>query len=189
MNPANASKHSATKIRRHEELYYVLNAPEIADAEFDALMHELEALEARASRARHARFADATRRRTAGCRAFRTVEHLSQMLSLDNAYDEADLRAFDERLRRAAGLGDVAVPYVAELKIDGLSIALTYEGGRLIRGATRGDGLRGEDVTANVRTIKSIPLIASWRTVRAVRSARRGVSAARVVRADQPGAR
>ena len=80
------------------------------------------------------------------------------MLSLDNAYDEADLRAFDERLRRAAGLGDVAVPYVAELKIDGLSIALTYENRRLVRGATRGDGLRGEDVTANVRTIRSIPL-------------------------------
>ena len=80
------------------------------------------------------------------------------MLSLDNAYDDDDLRAFDERLRRAAGLGDVAVPYVVELKIDGLSIALTYEGRRLVRGATRGDGLRGEDVTANVRTIESIPV-------------------------------
>ena len=110
------------------------------------------------------------------------------MLSLDNAYDEADLRAFDERLRRAAGLGDVAVPYVAELKIDGLSIALTYENRRLVRGATRGDGLRGEDVTANVRTIRSIPLDAARRTVGEVRSARRGVSAARVVRPDQPGA-
>ena len=80
------------------------------------------------------------------------------MLSLDNAYNDDELRAFDERVRKSAGLGDVAVPYVAELKIDGLSIALTYEDGRLVRGATRGDGVRGEDVTANVRTIRAIPL-------------------------------
>jgi DNA ligase (NAD+) len=80
------------------------------------------------------------------------------MLSLDNAYDEEDLRAFDERVRRGAGSG-APVPYVAELKIDGLSIALTYEQGRLLRGATRGDGVRGEDVTANVRTIRAIPLV------------------------------
>ena len=78
------------------------------------------------------------------------------MLSLDNAYNEEELRAFDERVRKGAGLDQVA--YVAELKIDGLSIALTYEDGRLLRGATRGDGARGEDVTANVRTIRAIPL-------------------------------
>jgi len=158
MNPAERIEALRDKIRRHEELYYVLNAPEIADAEFDALVHELEALERE-----HPELitADSPTQRVGGrpVQGFPTVEHLSQMLSLDNAYDEADLRAFDERLRRAAGLGDVAVPYVAELKIDGLSIALTYEGGRLIRGATRGDGLRGEDVTANVRTIRSIPRI------------------------------
>ena len=80
------------------------------------------------------------------------------MLSLDNAYNEDELRAFDERVRRGAGLGDKPVAYVAELKIDGLSIALTYHDGRLTCGATRGDGVRGEDVTANVRTIRSIPL-------------------------------
>src|SRR5881392_2407721 len=80
------------------------------------------------------------------------------MLSLDNAYDEEELRAFDERVRRGAGRGDQPIAYVAELKIDGLSIALTYEGGRLVRVATRGDGVRGEDVTANVRTIRAIPL-------------------------------
>ena len=80
------------------------------------------------------------------------------MLSLDNAYNEEELRAFDERVRKGAGLGDAQVAYVAELKIDGLSIALTYEDGRLVRGATRGDGVRGEDVTANVRTIRAIPL-------------------------------
>src|SRR5881392_3943589 len=80
------------------------------------------------------------------------------MLSLDNAYDEEELRAFDERVRRGAGRGDQPIAYVAELKIDGLSIALTYDAGRLVRGATRGDGVRGEDVTANVRTIRAIPL-------------------------------
>src|SRR5881392_394 len=80
------------------------------------------------------------------------------MLSLDNAYDEEELRAFDERVRRGAGRGDQPIAYVAELKIDGLSIALTYEDGRLVRGATRGDGTRGEDVTTNVRTIRPIPL-------------------------------
>jgi DNA ligase (NAD+) len=88
---------------------------------------------------------------------FVTVEHAMPMLSLDNAYDEADLRAFDERVRK--GLGGAESPsYVCELKIDGLSISLTYEHGKLVRGATRGDGVRGEDVTFNVRTIRSIPL-------------------------------
>ena len=81
------------------------------------------------------------------------------MLSLDNAYDEADARAFDERLRRALGAGDEALPYVAELKIDGLSMALTYDAaGALVRGVTRGDGVQGEDVTPNVRTIRALPL-------------------------------
>src|SRR6267143_3080102 len=80
------------------------------------------------------------------------------MLSLDNAYNEEELRAFDERVRKAAGLGEATAGYVAELKIDGLSIALTYEDGHLVRGATRGDGVRGEEVTANVRTIRAIPL-------------------------------
>src|SRR5882672_7475712 len=89
---------------------------------------------------------------------FATVEHMAPMLSLDNAYNDEELRAFDERVRKGAGLGDAPVAYVAELKIDGLSIALTYEDGRLIRGATRGDGVRGEVVTHNVRTIRTIPL-------------------------------
>jgi DNA ligase (NAD+) len=81
------------------------------------------------------------------------------MLSLDNAYSEEELRAFDERVRKGTGLGETPVAYVAELKIDGLSIALTYEDGRLLRGATRGDGVRGEEVTSNVRTIRAIPLV------------------------------
>jgi DNA ligase (NAD+) len=145
------------EIRHHEERYYVLADPEISDDNFDRLMRELQALEAE-----HPDLVtpDSPTQRVAGrpTRGFPTVEHLSQMLSLDNAYNEEDLRAFDERLRRAAALGDTAVDYVAELKIDGLSIALTYEDRRLIRGATRGDGLRGEEVTTNVRTIRSIPL-------------------------------
>ena len=145
------------EIRHHEERYYVHSDPEISDAEFDRLLHELERLEAK-----HPDLVtpDSPTQRVAGrpTVAFPTVEHIAPMLSLDNAYDEDDLRAFDERLRRGAGLGDGAVPYVTELKIDGLSIALTYEDGRLVRGATRGDGIRGEEVTANVRTIRAIPL-------------------------------
>jgi DNA ligase (NAD+) len=146
-----------TEIRHHEEQYYIHSSPEISDEAFDQLLHELERLEAE-----HPDLvtADSPTQRVAGrpTEGFPTVEHLAPMLSLDNAYDEDDLRAFDERVRRGSGLGDTAIPYVAELKIDGLSIALTYRDGRLTCGATRGDGQRGEEVTANVRTIRSIPL-------------------------------
>ena len=160
MNPADRVQELRTLIRHHEERYYVHDAPEIADAEFDALMRELERLEAE-----HPDLltADSPTQRVGGrpAEGFDTVEHAEPMLSLDNAYSEEELRAFDERVRR--GLGETgAVPesvaYVVELKIDGLSIALTYEAGRLVRGATRGDGVRGEDVTSNVRTIRAIPL-------------------------------
>jgi DNA ligase (NAD+) len=144
-------------IRHHEERYYIHNAPEISDEEFDRLLHDLERLEAD-----HPDLVtpDSPTQRVAGrpTEGFPTVEHLLPMLSLDNAYNEEELRAFDERVRRAADLGSAPVAYVAELKIDGLSIALTYEHGSLQRGATRGDGVRGEDVTANVRTIRAIPL-------------------------------
>jgi len=142
-------------IRHHEERYYVLNDPEIADAEFDALMRELERLE---SENPDLATDDSPTRRVGGRAAegFATVEHAEPMLSLDNAYSEDELRAFDDRVRR--GLGEDTVDYVAELKIDGVSIALTYEDGVLVRGATRGDGTRGEDVTSNLRTIRAIPL-------------------------------
>jgi DNA ligase (NAD+) len=144
-------------IRHHEERYYVLNDPEISDDEFDRLVHELEALEAE-----HPDLVttDSPTQRVAGrpIAGFATVEHFAPMLSLDNVYNEEDLRAFDERVRKGVGLGEAPVAYVAELKIDGLSIALTYVDGLLARGATRGDGARGEEVTANVRTIRSIPL-------------------------------
>jgi DNA ligase (NAD+) len=145
-------------IRRHEELYYIQSAPEISDQEFDDLLHELEALEAA-----HPGLVtpDSPTQRVGGriAEGFATVEHKVPMLSLDNAYNEDELRAFDERVRKGGGLGDQRVAYVAEMKIDGLSIALTYEDGRLVRGATRGDGSRGENVTINVRTIRAIPLI------------------------------
>jgi DNA ligase (NAD+) len=145
------------QIRYHEERYYILNDPQIADAEFDALLKELEQLEAE-----HPELVtpDSPTQRVAGrpTEGFATVEHLVPMLSLDNTYSSDELLAFDERVRKAAGLGEAPVAYIAELKIDGLSIALTYDDGRLLRGATRGDGQRGEDVTVNVRTIRAVPL-------------------------------
>jgi len=147
-------------IRYHEERYYVLNDPEIADAEFDTLMQELERLE---SENPDLVTSDSPTQRVSGRPAagFDTVEHAEPMLSLDNAYSEEELREFDARVRRglaAAGEPADQVAYVAELKIDGLSLALTYENGTLVRGATRGDGIRGEEVTSNVRTIRAIPL-------------------------------
>jgi DNA ligase (NAD+) len=144
-------------IRYHEECYYIRNAPEISDEQFDALLHELERLEAE-----HPDLVtvDSPTQRVAGrpVDGFPTVRHLTPMLSLDNAYNEEELRGFDERVRRGTGVGGGPVAYVAELKIDGLSIALTYDDGRLVRAATRGDGTYGEEVTANARTIRAIPL-------------------------------
>jgi DNA ligase (NAD+) len=160
LNPADRIEELRTLIRHHEERYYVLNAPEIADVEFDALMKELERLEVENP---DLLTPDSPTQRVGGrpVEGFATVEHAQPMLSLDNAYSEDELRAFDERVRR--GLGETgAIPeqvtYVAELKIDGLSIALTYADRRLLCGATRGDGVRGEEVTSNVRTIRAIPL-------------------------------
>src|SRR3954463_16439956 len=144
------------QIRYHEERYYVHNEPELADAEFDALMKQLEQLERENP---DLVTADSPTQRVGGRVAFgfETVEHAEPMLSLDNAYSEEELRAFDERVRRGLDTAGT-VDYVAELKIDGVSMALTYHDGVLVRGATRGDGLRGEDVTFNVRTIRAVPL-------------------------------
>jgi DNA ligase (NAD+) len=156
MSPAEQIQKLRDDIRRHEDLYYLDARPEISDAEFDALMRELQALEAS-----HPELVtpDSPTQRVGGrpAAAFAAVEHLAPMLSLDNAYDEEELREFDERVRRGLGV-TAAVAYIAELKVDGLSVALTYQDGRLVRGATRGDGVHGEDVTANVRTIQTIPL-------------------------------
>ncbi|MBY0494589.1 MAG: NAD-dependent DNA ligase LigA [Cyanobacteria bacterium] len=156
MNPAQRVEELRNEIRRHEELYYVQAAPEISDEAFDALMNELKALEAAHP---ELQTPDSPTQRVGGrpAEGFMEVEHLQPMLSLDNAYDEDDLRAFDERVRKGLSL-EQSPSYVAELKIDGLSMALTYEDGRLVRGATRGNGVAGEDVTQNVRTVRAIPL-------------------------------
>jgi len=147
-------------IRYHEERYYILASPEISDAEFDAYMRELQRLEAADPQLITP---DSPTQRVGGrvTAGFEQVDHVEPMLSLDNAYSEEELRAFDDRVRRAleaAGQAVDAVDYVAELKIDGVSIALTYVDGVLTRAATRGDGSRGEVVTSNVRTVRAIPL-------------------------------
>ncbi len=143
-------------IRHHEERYYVHDDPEVSDAEFDAMLRELRDLE---SSHPDLVTADSPSQRVAGRAAagFATAGHLRPMLSLDNAYSDEELDAFDERVRKGLGR-DEPVAYVTELKIDGLGIAVTYQDGRFTRGVTRGDGLVGEDVSSNVRTIQSIPL-------------------------------
>ena len=141
-------------LRRHEHAYYVLDSPEVSDAEYDALFQELRRLE---DERPDLITADSPTQRVGGEASdqFAKVRHRSRMLSLQNAFDEAEIRAFDKRVR--AAVGDDVV-YCAELKIDGLAMSLTYAKGRLQRAATRGDGAVGEDVTANVRTIRSVPL-------------------------------
>ena len=155
--PEERIKELRDAIRHHEERYYIHNDPEISDDEFDRLLHRLEKLEADYP---DLVTDDSPTQRVAGrpVEGFSTVEHVAPMLSLDNAYSNDELKTFDERVRKGVGLEDTPVAYVAEMKIDGLSIALTYQDGTLVRGATRGDGVRGEDVTANVRTIRAIPL-------------------------------
>ena len=158
MTPAARAQALRDKIRYHEEQYYIHNAPEISDAEFDALMRELATLEAA-----HPDLADPSSptQRVGGrpAEGFATVRHMAPMLSLDNAYTAAELQEFHERICRGLGQpADTRLVYVTELKIDGLSMALTYERGQLVRAVTRGDGLEGEDVTSNVRVIRSIPL-------------------------------
>jgi DNA ligase (NAD+) len=148
------------EIRRHEHLYYVLDRPEISDADYDALVNELKLLEAA-----HPRLVtpDSPTQRVGGrpAEGFRKVEHSRPMLSLDNAYSSEELADWDRRVRELAGL--LPVEYTAELKLDGLSLALQYQpdtaGGTVLAvGITRGDGQVGEDVTTNVRTIRSVPL-------------------------------
>jgi len=144
------------KIRHHESLYYVLDSPEISDAEFDKLMQQLKQLETE-----HPDLitSDSPTQRVGGKprEGFVKVPHSSPMLSLDNTYSEEELRAWERRVHELSGRSDV--DYVCELKLDGMSLALIYENGKLVRGVTRGDGSVGEDVTLNVRTVRSIPLL------------------------------
>ena len=143
------------EIRRHDDLYYLRENPEISDREYDSLIEKLRELEAK-----HPELVtpDSPTQRVAGhpAESFPEFVHRVPMLSLDNSYSIDELRAFDERCRK---LADGESPeYVAELKIDGLSLSVHYEEGVFVRGVTRGDGTRGEDVSSNVRTIRSVPL-------------------------------
>jgi DNA ligase (NAD+) len=151
------------KLQHHEHLYYVLDAPEISDAEYDAMLRELEALEAA-----HPELItdDSPTQRVGGKprEGFVKVAHSSPMLSLDNALNEGELRDFDRRVRDL--LGNEKFAYVAELKLDGLSLAVHYRNGKLAQAVTRGNGATGEDVTENARTIRSIPFRAPVDEVR-----------------------
>ena len=143
------------EIRHHEYRYYVLDDPEITDAQFDQLMNQLKRNEAE-----HPELItpDSPTQRVGGKprEGFVKVPHSVPMLSLDNAYKEEDLRNWERRIHELSGRKDVE--FVCELKLDGMSLALRYDRGRLVRGITRGDGSVGEDVTSNVRTVRSVPL-------------------------------
>ena len=143
------------KIRHHEHLYFVMDAPEVSDLEFDQLMNELKTMEAE-----HPELVtpDSPSQRVGGKprEGFGKAPHSSPMLSLDNTYNVDDLRNWERRVHELTGRTDI--DYVCELKLDGMSLALRYEDGKLVRGITRGDGTVGEDVTLNVRTVRSIPL-------------------------------
>lgn len=156
MNALVEIQHLRETLRRHEHLYYVLDQPEIDDAEYDALMRRLLALEEKNPALVTP---DSPTQRVGGKprEGFAKVSHSARMLSLDNALNEGELRAFDERVRDL--LRGASFRYVAELKLDGLSLAVQYQLGQFRRAVTRGDGMVGEDVTENARTIRSIPLL------------------------------
>src|SRR5947209_1693534 len=147
--------HLRNELRRHEHLYYVLDQPEISDAEYDGMMRELQRLETENP---SLKTPDSPTQRVGGKprEGFVKVRHSAPMLSLDNALNESELRDFDRRVRDL--LKGEPFRYVAELKMDGLSMASWYEGPLFTRAITRGDGTTGEDVTENARTIRSIPL-------------------------------
>ncbi|MFI9288874.1 NAD-dependent DNA ligase LigA [Streptomyces werraensis] len=155
--PAQAREQHATlaeQIEEHRFRYYVNDAPVISDAEFDRLLRELEQLEERYP---ELRTPESPTQKVAGAyeTEFTSVEHRSRMLSLDNTFNDEDLAAWADRIHRE--LGDQTYHFLCELKVDGLAVNLTYERGRLVRAATRGDGRTGEDITPNVRTIAEIP--------------------------------
>ena len=159
MTPADAAQRVAElreRIHHHDYLYYVESRPEVSDAEYDALMRELKALEAEFP---DLIAPDSPTQRVAGAPidAFQSVEHRVAMLSLDNATSPDDLREFEARIGRV--LPGQRFTYVCEPKIDGLGVALLYARGRFVRGATRGDGRVGEDITANLKTIRSLPMV------------------------------
>ena len=147
-----------SEIRRHDLRYYVHDDPEIPDAAYDRLLKELKEIEAA-----HPKLItpDSPTQRVGGqpVDAFAAITHSLPMLSLDNAFEPEDVLAFDRRLRER--LGVERIHYAAEPKLDGLAVSLGYEAGRLVWGATRGDGETGEDITHNIRTVRSLPLVLS----------------------------
>ena len=148
-------KELRAKINRHDRLYYVLAKPEISDREYDKLYRRLKDLE---DEYPQAQTPDSPTCRIGAepIKAFTAVKHITPMMSLDNTYSADELKAFDQRVRK--NLDGESVEYVVELKFDGVSASLLYENGKWVRGATRGDGEKGDDVTGNLRTIRSIPL-------------------------------
>ncbi|KAA0013968.1 MAG: NAD-dependent DNA ligase LigA [Thermoplasmata archaeon] len=144
------------EIWRHNYLYYVLNKPEISDEEYDKLMDELRSLEEQ-----FPEFItpDSPTQRVGAppAKEFKSVRHVRPMLSLDTAHKEEEILAFDKRIKKELGINEVE--YTAEPKLDGLSVEIIYENGKYVRGSTRGDGINGEDVTENIRTIRSVPLV------------------------------
>ncbi|HWC95323.1 MAG TPA: NAD-dependent DNA ligase LigA [Candidatus Sulfopaludibacter sp.] len=159
-DPRSDIEQLSEELRRHEYLYYVLDKPEITDAEYDVLMRRLQALE---NDHPDLRSPDSPTQRVGGKprEGFVKVAHSVQLLSLDNALNEPELRDFDRRVRDL--LGDAPFRYVTELKMDGLSMAAHYRGAAFVQAITRGDGMVGEDVTENARTIRSLPLRAKTR--------------------------
>ena len=154
----------AAEIAHHDRAYHERDAPEVSDAEYDALVRRNRAIEGRFP----GLIREDSPSRRIGAQAtegFAPFVHGEPMLSLDNAFDEADFAEFCARIRRFLGLKEEALPFVAEPKIDGLSVNLLYEEGRFLRGGTRGDGMRGEEVTANLRTLKGLPLRLKGRQV------------------------
>jgi DNA ligase (NAD+) len=155
--PDGAARHRhaqlSVELTEHDHRYYVLDAPVVSDGEYDALMRELRALEERYP---ELRTPDSPTQRVAGgvSTLFSPVEHLERLLSLDNVFSGEEFAAWGARAARLGGEG----PYLCEVKIDGLAIALVYRDGALVRGATRGDGTTGEDVTPNIRTISAVPM-------------------------------
>jgi len=157
-SPAQRAASLADQLRQHAHRYYVLDDPAIPDSEYDRLFRELEALEAK-----HPELiaTDSPTQRVGAppIGGFGEVQHSVPMLSLNNGFEAADLKAFDQRLRKTLELNaDEKLAYIGEPKLDGLAVSLRYERGLFVRGATRGDGQRGEDITANLRTIEQVPL-------------------------------
>jgi DNA ligase (NAD+) len=146
------------QIRHANYLYYVEDAPELSDAGYDALVHELRALEETYP---ELVTADSPTQRVGvdAITEFQPLRHLVPMLSLDNAFSVEDLRAWEDKIRRTLGAGpDLAIEYICELKMDGLSVSLTYQEGRFVKGGTRGDGEAGEEITLNLRTLSALPM-------------------------------